>query len=110
MQHADRAVNAARSRVAGIDRSDLIAPVGDAVLTLSRAPEGAAALTANGARAARLLPPMLGADGPRNYLVAFQNLAEPRATGGIFGSCALIRTDRGTISIVDHGAASRTLG
>ena len=71
MQHADRAVNAARSRVAGIDRSDLIAPVGDAVLTLSRALDGAAALTGNGARAARLLPPMLGADGPRNYLVAF---------------------------------------
>ena len=58
LQHADRAVNAARSRVAGIDRSDLIAPVGDAVLTLSRALEGAAALTGNGARAARLLPPM----------------------------------------------------
>jgi len=75
-----------------------------------RALDGAAALTGNGARAARLLSPMLGADGPRHYLVAFQNLAEPRATGGILGSYAPIRTDSGKISIVDHGAASRTLG
>ena len=43
-----------------------------------------------GARTARLLPPMLGSDGPRTYLVVFQNPAELRATGGIFGSYALV--------------------
>ena len=59
---------------------------------------------------ARLLPPMLGAEGARTYLVVFQNPAELRATGGIFGSFAVITADQGKISIVDQGASSRTLG
>ncbi len=42
--------------------------------------------TATAARAVRLLPPMLGADGPREYLLLVQNNAEQRATGGIPGS------------------------
>jgi hypothetical protein len=48
---------------------------------------------------------MLGAQGPRTYLVVFQNLAEPRATGGIFGSFAVVRADRGKITIVNQGTA-----
>ena len=96
--------------MAAIDRSAVVQPVGDAVLTLWRKLDQAADVTEPGARVARLLPPMLGADGPRTYLVAFQNPAEPRATGGIFGSFAVVRADQGKISIIDQGAASRTLG
>ena len=53
---------------------------------------------------------MLGADGQRTYLVAFQNPAELRATGGIFGSFAVLSADHGKLTITDQGAASRTLG
>ena len=40
----------------------------------------------------------------------FQNLAEPRATGGMFGSYALITVDQGKVTVVDAGTPIRTLG
>jgi hypothetical protein len=48
--------------------------------------------------AARIVPPMLGADGPRRYLMAFQNEAEARGTGGIPGAFAIVRADRGRLT------------
>jgi hypothetical protein len=48
--------------------------------------------------AARVAPPMLGAQGVRRYFVAFQNEAEARGTGGIPGAFAILRADRGKLS------------
>ena len=110
LQNADAAISLARERMSLIDRDAVVQPVGDAVLTLWRKLDEAADVIGPGARVARLLPPMLGAEGPRTYLVAFQNPAERRATGGIFGSFALVHADQGQISIVDQGASSRNLG
>lgn len=62
--------------------------------------------TATAARAAALLPPMLGADGPRTYLVLFQNNAEVRALGGIPGALAVLRADAGRIELVSQASAS----
>ena len=109
LQQADAEVTASRARLAAIDRTDLISPVDNAVVTLGRKLDAASAVTTTGARAARLLPSMLGADGPRTYLIVFQNLAEPRATGGIFGSYALVRADTGRVDILEQGAPSRVL-
>ena len=110
LQSADVAVNEAIVTLGTIDRSQLVQPIGDAVGTLSDKLDAAAHVTGPGARTARLLPPMLGANGTRQYLVVFQNPAELRATGGIFGSYALVTADNGKITIVDQGASSRTLG
>ena len=110
LQSADVAVNEAIVTLGAIDRSQLVQPIGDAVGTLSDKLDAAADVTGPGARTARLLPPMLGANGTRQYLVVFQNPAELRATGGIFGSYALVTADNGKITIVDQGASSRTLG
>ena len=41
---------------------------------------------------------MLGADGPRDYLVLFQNNAEWRSLGGIPGAMALLHTDDGAMT------------
>ena len=109
LQKADAAVNASRTRLAAIDRTGLVQQVNSAVLSLWGKLDAAESTTGAGARVARLLPPMLGANGPRTYLVVFQNLAEARATGGIFGSFAAVRVDQGRITIVDQGAGSRTL-
>ena len=102
LQQADATVETARARLATIDRSAVVAPIGDAVAAVQSQLGTAADLTGPAARAARLLPPALGADGARTYLVVFQNLAEPRATGGIFGSYAVVTADRGRITIVDQ--------
>lgn len=110
LQSADQAVNEARQRLGAIDQSALVQPVGDAVRTLTGKLDDAAAVTGPGARTARLLPPMLGSAGQRTYLVLFQNPAELRATGGIFGSYALVNANNGKVTIVDQGSGSRDLG
>ncbi|MHB8512019.1 MAG: DUF4012 domain-containing protein [Actinomycetota bacterium] len=53
----------------------------------------------NGAAAADLVPRMLGAYGPRTYLLILQNLAESRGTGGLIGGFALINTNHGKITL-----------
>ncbi|CAN1507867.1 Protein of unknown function DUF4012 [Mycobacteriaceae bacterium] len=45
--------------------------------------------------AAKLAPSMLGADGPRSYLLAFQGNAEARGTGGLLGGFGVLRFDNG---------------
>jgi len=45
--------------------------------------------------AAKLAPSMLGADGPRSYLMAFQGNAEARGTGGLLGGIGVLRFDNG---------------
>ncbi|MEP6560717.1 MAG: DUF4012 domain-containing protein [Nakamurella sp.] len=109
LQNADAAVNAARGELATIDQSALLGPLADAVQTVSTKLDNAADVTGPGARTARLLPQMLGSAGARNYLVVFQNPAEARATGGIFGSYAVLTADQGKITIANQASASRTL-
>jgi hypothetical protein len=53
-----------------------------------------------------VMPGMLGADGPRNYLLVVQNNAEIRATGGLPGAVSLLRADHGAVSMVRQVAAS----
>lgn len=53
-----------------------------------------------------VVPTMLGADGPRNYLLVFQNNAEVRATGGLPGAWARISAVDGRLSIEEQGTAS----
>ena len=45
-----------------------------------------------------MLPPLLGADGPRSYMVTFQNEAELRGTGGLPGAFAILHADNGKLS------------
>lgn len=52
-----------------------------------------------------VLPGMLGADGPRDYLLLFENNAEVRATGGMPGSWAQLHADGGRLSLVRQGSA-----
>ena len=69
----------------------------------SRATSGAnleiTGLLENTALAARLVPPMMGADGPRTYFVAFQTNAEARGTGGLLGGFGILRFDNGTPTV-----------
>ena len=47
--------------------------------------------------AVRILPTMLGQDGPKRYFLAFQNEAEARGTGGLPGAFAIIEANRGKL-------------
>jgi len=51
----------------------------------------------------RALPPAVGANGPRTYLVAVMNSAELKAMGGAPLAIALIRFELGKVSILRRG-------
>lgn len=56
-----------------------------------------------------IVPPLLGVDGPRSYLVLVLNPAELRSAGGIVGSVLEVRADAGAITVgAQHPA--RTMG
>lgn len=56
--------------------------------------------------ALQLMPGMLGQDGPRNYLLVFQNNAEIRATGGLPGAISLLHADAGALTLTKQVAAN----
>ena len=51
-----------------------------------------------------LLPPMMGSDGPRRYLLAFENNTEARGLGGLPGAYAIVKADHGKVSFEHFGA------
>lgn len=62
-----------------------------------------APLTSDAAVAARVIPPMLGAHGPRRYLLVIQNTAESRGTGGLPGAFAVLTADQGRLGFETFG-------
>jgi hypothetical protein len=54
--------------------------------------------------ATEVLPGLVGADGPRDYLLVFQNNAEIRATGGLPGSWARVHAEDGLLTMEEQGA------
>lgn len=97
---ASAALSAAQSRAQRIDADATLPPLADAVREMRASVSQAA--TAVGALhgASVLLPSMLGADGPRDYVLAMQNNAELRSSGGIIGSIALLHAENGRITLV----------
>ncbi|MFZ2058460.1 MAG: DUF4012 domain-containing protein [Acidimicrobiales bacterium] len=57
--------------------------------------------------ATRAVPGMLGADGPRRYLVLFENPAESRASGGVVGDYAEVTAVDGKLSLVKVGSVGQ---
>nr|WP_232534213.1 DUF4012 domain-containing protein [Plantactinospora sp. KBS50] len=100
---------AAQSARAGFDPDPrhLARPVRDAVEQLGDMLDRLASLTSAARRASALLPQLLGANGQRSYLLAFQNLAEARATGGMIGAYAVLRVSAGRVTISHQGATSQ---
>jgi len=106
VRSADDALDGAAKRVRAIDGAQLIGPVAGAVDQLGPVLTETADTVDAARRAIDLLPAMLGASGPRTYLVMFQNPAEPRASGGNPGALALIGTDGGRISLLQQATTA----
>lgn len=101
---ADTVVQQVRTRLDAIPATGLMPPIRDAVRTLRTEIDRLSGLTSAGHRGTALLPALLGADGPRTYLLLLQNLAESRSTGGIFGAYAVVRADHGQLTMTNRGA------
>ncbi|MGY3519850.1 DUF4012 domain-containing protein [Micromonospora sp. PTRAS2] len=103
----DQVVQRTHARLAAVPTDALVAPVRDAVAELREQLDQLATLTRAADGAARLLPPLLGAAGPRSYLMVSQNPAELRATGGMFGAYAVIEAKDGQLRMGTQGTSAQ---
>ncbi|WBB68968.1 DUF4012 domain-containing protein [Micromonospora sp. WMMD812] len=102
----DDAVQQTRRDLATVSGDGLVGQVRQALSDLRGEIDRLSALTAAADQGARLLPPLLGADGKRRYLLVSQNPAELRATGGMFGAYALIEAENGRVRMGRQGSSA----
>lgn len=76
-----------------------IGKVDDLRTQLQTQVDDVAKLLENTSTGAKILPAMLGVDGPRNYFLAFQTNAEARGTGGLVGGYGIIQANDGKINV-----------
>ena len=97
------AVDRAEQQVAGIDRTWLIPKATQRIELVDEKLTGRFGDTTAADAAIEVVPALLGADGPRRYLVMFMTPAESRALGGFAGNWAELAADDGELSLVDSG-------
>lgn len=103
---ADAVVRECATRIGAVPVGGLTAEVRSALTDLRAEVDRLAGLTGAVSRSAAVLPGLLGADRSRDYLLVSQNLAELRATGGMFGAYAVLRAERGQVRMVRQGTAA----
>jgi hypothetical protein len=104
LQKADQALSRGWLELRDIDPDELVGPLQGPVTELQAKVDDARSTVRAGAKAARLIPDMLGGSGKRSYLLAFQNNAEIRSTGGLPGAFAILNAKDGRMSLGRQGA------
>jgi len=103
---ATKALDLANAAASKVDASGTVSAVANAVAQLREALRTAADQAESANRVVQLAPAMLGAGGPKDYLLLFQNNAELRAGGGIPGAVAMLHIDDGSIELQNQAAGS----
>lgn len=99
---ADTTTARARDAVDAIDTSRLMDRIAGPVVKVQDGLAKASAALDAASQVATLLPPMLGADGPRTYLLVSLNSAELRSAGGIVGAVAVLHAENGSLDLVEQ--------
>ncbi len=102
LEQSSTALTTAKSDIGSIDTGGLIGPVKSAVTQIETMVGEIEPALATAKSLAPVLPGLLGADGPKNYLLVFENSAEVRPLGGIAGAQILITADQGKVSIAQQ--------
>ncbi|WP_344296874.1 DUF4012 domain-containing protein [Agromyces neolithicus] len=103
---ASDTIDQVASDLNGLDRSALIGPVASGVEKLDEAVTKLKPTLDTADTTLKVLPGALGADGPRNYLMLFQNNAESRGTGGNPAAVVLVNVTDGKISIAKQASSA----
>lgn len=106
VESARASINRSSTQLRKLNRGALLGPLEAGIGRLDQALTKADGLLAGVDNAVRLLPDALGAHGPRNYLMLFQNNAESRGTGGNPAAIVLLTAQNGKISITQHASSS----
>ncbi|MDQ0372101.1 DUF4012 domain-containing protein [Cellulomonas humilata] len=99
---AAASAHTAQVAVAAIDTDALVGRLAGPVVQLQDGLDQVTGALDAGAQVASLLPPMLGADGPRTYLLVSLNSAELRSAGGIVGAFAVLHADDGNVDLTEQ--------
>jgi hypothetical protein len=99
----------AQHRLDSIDTSRTISQVGSVVDQLKGVLETADSALSEAEPYVNVISGVLGQEGARNYLLAFQNNAESMPLGGSAASYTMISVDNGAIAIAAQGAGSQDL-
>ena len=98
------------AELAGYDRPYLWPSVTETVQKLRAALEPARDEMTTAAAVAKVVPALLGAQGPRHYFVAVQDNAELRGTGGVIRLWGEIAADRGQGRLTRFGSVEELNG
>jgi hypothetical protein len=99
LDESSRALDQASAMANEIDTTNTVEQIGTAVDQVKSLVAEAHDAVGGLDTAARLLPPMLGGDEPRSYLLLSLNNSELRSVGGIPGAVAVINAVEGQISL-----------
>lgn len=103
---ADAAFAGAVEALEAEDATNLVGPLRSKYRELTGQVSDASGVLSNAHKAVDLMPSMLGADGPRDYLLVFQNNAEIRATGGLPGAVSLLHVEEGALTLTKQVAGA----
>lgn len=103
VKRAATAVTTARARLAALDTGSLAGPVRRPVTQAQRRLTSLGTTLTTASTSLPALGDLLGADGRRQYLLVFQNLAESRPTGGLIGKWATVNVDRSAVRMTGIG-------
>ena len=103
LQRIGAAADSASRTVAWVEPDDLAWPLAGRAAEFLEALEQLRAGTEAGSTAVEVLPELLGAEGPRTYLLIVQNNAEIRSTGGLPGSMSLLHVRDGRVRLGIQG-------
>jgi UDP-GlcNAc:undecaprenyl-phosphate/decaprenyl-phosphate GlcNAc-1-phosphate transferase len=96
-------LEASSARLARVDEPYILPPLRRAIDGLEAVLQGQAPSAAAAAEGARLLPAVLGGDGPRHYFLGFQDNAELRGTGGFISHWGEVIAENGRMRLVRFG-------
>ena len=100
---AQAALAPLRARLAEVPASGLIGPIGDARATLAGDLDETAGRLRTAGSNLSIAVPMLGGNGPRNYLILLQDPALAAGPGGEIVAYAVVNADQGQLNLVQVG-------
>ncbi len=103
LQDAQRVLERSQNRIDDINTGFVLRPIARAVDDARVELDKQSSRSETVVQMAKILPAILGADGPRRYFLAFQNNAELRGSGGFMGNWGELIADRGRVRIVRFG-------
>lgn len=106
VQSAAEQATRAADLVAAVDPDPLVAPLAERLPGLQEVLTDAASGLRTAGDVLGVLPGIVGADGPRSYLVLVLNNAELRSGGGIVGAVAVVSADGGRLGLSGYSSAA----